>query len=311
MPPGTVVDWYASRDYDFLALTDHGRVTRHEPRHRPILMVPGAEVTAYDERGGTFHHLLALMEQGQAESLERLEVTEPQRLLDKLVGVGATVMLAHPYWLGLSSAELARLEGAVGLEVYNHLCQIERGRGYSESHWDELLLRGRRLWGVAVDDCHWRTMDTGGGWVMVRAPELSVAAILESIRRGDFYATQGPEIYQLQVEPEPGLRPAAEPGPELEPHPERQSPPGRRNVTVRCSPCKKIIFYADRWLGLVVDADETNGELLTTASYQLTGKETYVRVTCVDQAGRKAWSQPVFPEAPAGSEPWPGGQLGR
>jgi len=278
MPPGTVVDWYASRGYDFLALTDHGRVTRYEPRQRPLLMVPGAEVTAYDERRGSFHHLLALMEQGQAESLERLEVTAPQRLLDKLVGVGATVILAHPYWLGLSSAELDRLQGAVGLEVYNHLCQIERGRGYSESHWDELLLRGRRLWGLAVDDCHWRTMDTGGGWVMVRAPELSVAAILESIRCGDFYATQGPEIHELQLEPEPA-----------------SSPPGRRNVTVRCSPCRKIIFYADRWLGLVVDAGEQDGELLTTASYQLTGKETYVRVTCIDQAGRKAWSQPVFP----------------
>jgi hypothetical protein len=283
LPPGSVVDWYAGRGYDFLALTDHGRVTRYEPRQHQILMIPGAEITAYDEPAGAFHHLVALMEPQQADSIARLEIGSPQRILNALGEAGATVILAHPYWLGLSSAELGALQGAVGLEIYNNLCEIERNRGYSETQWDELLLRGKRLWGLATDDCHWRTLDAGGGWVMVRAPELSVSAILQAIRTGDFYSTQGPELKGLRFERSQvgGLLPGAF---------------GR--VKLECSPCRKIVFYANRWLGSVIEAAEHGEEPLTQGSYTLTGKETYVRAMCVDFAGRRAWSQPVFPDPP-------------
>lgn len=283
LPPGAVVDWYAGRGYDFLALTDHGRVTRYEPRQRHILMIPGAEVTAYDEPAGSFHHLVALLEPEQVDSVARLEVSSPQRIINELGEAGATVIMAHPYWLGLTSAELARLEGAVGLEIYNNLAEIERGRGYSEPHWDDLLLAGKRVWGLAVDDCHWRALDAGGGWVMVRAPELTPKAILQAIRTGDFYSTQGPEIkrFGVQYDRVGGLLPGA-----------------GGQVILECSPCRRIVFYGNRWLGTVVEAAEQGEEPLVTASYPLTGKETYVRAMCVDYAGRRAWTQPVFPEAP-------------
>lgn len=283
LPPPVVVDWYAGRDYDFLALTDHGRVTRYEPRNRSILMIPGAEVTAYDNRLGSFHHLVALMAPDQADSVAHLEVSSPQRVINELTEAGATVIHAHPYWLGVSSAELLALQGCAGIEVYNNLCELERSRGYSEVHWDDLLLRGRRVWALAVDDSHWRELDAGGGWVMVRAPELTAAAILKSIRAGDFYATQGPEIRRFALEQGSNLS---------------LLPGGAGKVVLECSPCRRVAFYADRWLGQVVEASQHGEEPLTTATYSLTGKETYVRVVCVDYAGRRAWSQPVFPAAP-------------
>ena len=284
LPPGAVVDWYAGNHYDFLALTDHGRVTRYEPRNQGILMIPGTEITAFDQKAGAFHHLLAVMEQDQADALSSFEVSGPQRILAQLTAAGATVVHAHPYWLGLSSAELGALDGAIGVEVYNHLCELEKGRGYSEMHWDDLLLRGRRVWGLAVDDCHWRTLDAGGGWLMVRAARLSVGDIIKAVRAGDFYATQGPEIKRLD------LVLAARSAPLTE---------GRGTVSLECSPCRKVVFYADRWLGAVVEAGGGD-EVVTQASYRLTGKETYVRAVCTDHGGRKAWSQPVFPQpAPA------------
>jgi hypothetical protein len=175
------------------------------------------------------------------------------------------------------------LQGAIGVEVYNNLCELERSRGYSEVHWDDLLLRGKRVWGLAVDDCHWRTLDAGGGWIMVRAPELTAAAILAAIRAGDFYATQGPEVRSFGLEQGSTLS---------------LLPGGAGRVRLECSPCRRVTFCADRWLGHVVEASEQGEEPLTSASYTLSGKETYVRAVLVDYAGRRAWTQPVFPAAP-------------
>ena len=281
LPPSAVVDWYAGRGYDFLALTDHGRVTRYEPRNSNIMMIAGAEITAYDERAAAFHHLLALFEPERSDVVSRMQVASPQRTLDELVGAGATVIHAHPYWLGLTSAETGSLQGAIGVEVFNNVCQVERAKGYSEQHWDELLLRGKRMWGLAVDDCHWRGLDAGGGWVMVRARELSQVEIIRAIRRGDFYSTQGPEIKRFAIE-----RDTETP----------MVPNGRLQVAFECSPCRKIVFYADRWLGAVVEAGGDGAIPITEARYVLTGKETYVRAVCIDYAGRTAWANPIFPE---------------
>lgn len=279
LSPSAVVDWYTMRGYDFLAITDHGRVTRHEPRNSGIVMVPGAEITAYDERAGAFHHLVALFEPERSDVVSRMEVASPQRTLDELNGAGATVIQAHPYWLGLTSAETGALRGTVGVEVFNNVCQVERAKGYSEQHWDELLLRGKRLWGLAVDDCHWRSLDAGGGWVMLQAPELTPAAVIAALRAGRFYSTQGPEILRFAIERDTESAPI---------------PAMRQRAVLECSPCRKVVFSGDRWLGTVVEAGNDGAQPLTKAYYNLTGKETYLRATCIDYAGRTAWANPIF-----------------
>ena len=48
-PPEVVAAWYRDAGYDFLALTDHDRLTRPEPLRAaagPMLLVPGEEVTS-------------------------------------------------------------------------------------------------------------------------------------------------------------------------------------------------------------------------------------------------------------------------
>jgi len=282
LPPPVVAEWYAGLGYDFLAITDHGRLTRLDsPRDGPLI-VPGAEITAFDERSGAPYHIVALFEKDDGGLISSMRVGPPQATVDALVGAGATVILAHPYWLGLSSAETGALSGAAGVEVYNHLCELERGRGFSEQQWDELLLAGRRLWGVACDDCHFRMPDTGGGWIMLRAREgeLTTAAVLQAIRRGDFYSTQGPEITRFSLEKGSAVDTAGRPADQ---------------VVVECSPCRKVVFHADRWLGSVVPLQECPGSPpLTGARHTLSSKETYVRAVCIDESGRKAWTNPLF-----------------
>jgi len=43
------------------------------------------------------------------------------------------VILAHPYWSGLTMEELFSLEGPLGIEVYNSTCLRGIGKGLSST----------------------------------------------------------------------------------------------------------------------------------------------------------------------------------
>ena len=82
----------------------------------------------------------------------------------------------------------------MGLEVWNASSERENGRGDSSYVWDLALERGKQLWGFGTDDCHYPGFDIGDGWTMVRAADRSEAAVLEALRRGHTYASNGPQI---------------------------------------------------------------------------------------------------------------------
>ena len=108
-------------------------------------------------------------------------------------------ILAHPYWSGLTHEEIAPLEGLLGLEVFNTTTEAAIGKGHASVIWDDLLRRGHRLLGVAVDDSHRPGFDSMRGWVVVRAPELTAPAITAALRAGHFYASNGPQATRRAV----------------------------------------------------------------------------------------------------------------
>jgi hypothetical protein len=99
---------------------------------------------------------------------------------------------------------------------------------------------------------------------MVQAEELTRESILEAIRKGDFYATQGPRFESITIED--------------------------GKVIVKCSPVKDIVFYSN----LVYHKDRcTRGEGVTYAESNINPQETYIRVELVDENGNCAWSSPI------------------
>ena len=114
-------------------------------------------------------------------------------------------MVVWPCWpiltgWGHVTTDLAHLEGATGLEVFNYGTQVSINKGDSTYLWDGLLDRKRPLFGLAVDDTHWKLADAGGGWVMAKAASCTPKDILDAVAVGDFYASQGPEIYDFRLE---------------------------------------------------------------------------------------------------------------
>jgi hypothetical protein len=67
-----------------------------------------------------------------------------------------------------------------------------------EEVWDRILTSGSIVYGMATDDAHVfkdpgnpMVSGPGRGWVMVRAPRLDASALMQSLERGDFYASTG------------------------------------------------------------------------------------------------------------------------
>ncbi len=266
LSPADAVAWYRQRGYHFVAITDHNRLTDvNGLSDDGFLAVAASELDVDQTALGQTYHFLALGLHSPVAYEERRAVAA-QSVVDELNRLGALVVLAHPYWSGLTATEMMPLQGINGVEVYNTSAERDLGKGLSASHWDDVLARGQRWWGLGVDDTHWIDDDAGEGWVVVEASSLTEANILASLREGRFYASTGPDIYSL-------VRDSG-------------------TLTVTCSPVKTINFVGKTQWG-AQRRSAANG-LLTAATYQIRGCETYIRVECVDEGGRTAWSNPVY-----------------
>jgi len=264
--PEQAIAWYRERQYDFVAITDHWVLSRGQSLApaNDFVTVTGSELD------GPGYHLLAL---GVTSLPERELQDSPQAMVDHVRDQGGLAFFAHPYWTGQTSADIAAVRGMAGIEVFNSVCEKMDGLGYAHVHWDGLLAQGLRLTGLAVDDVHWKHGAQGQGFVMVRAESLDEDSLLAAIRRGEFYASTGPQITDLRVVQQGNGQPA---------------------LRVQCSPCESITFYAFGPRGDRCEA--TPGEILDSATLELKAEQVYLRVECRDARGRIAWTNPVYLE---------------
>jgi hypothetical protein len=267
------IAFYAERGYDFLAITDHNRVTRPSAAPRGPLLVPGVEVDAGRTGVGTAFHILGI---GLREMIDipkeaaARQALPAQTVVDRLRAAGAAVFVAHPYWSGLVAADLVPLNDVAGIEVYNANTDVDIAKGYSGVQWDDCLIRGRPLLGAANDDAHWRFADHGKGWTMLRAEDgLTPESVRDALAAGSFYASTGVELEGVTFDGDTATV--------------RIGAPGAREVRFICD---------TRW-GTRVQAQAL---LLREASHTLRGRERYLRIEVVASDGAMAWTNPLFVE---------------
>jgi hypothetical protein len=264
---------YRDTGYDFLVLTDHRKVSDVSGENRPnFLAISGSEVHPENPYGGDRYHFVAI---NIHEPIRDTEL-QPNEAIEAIRAQGGEAVVCHPYWCGHTINDLQPLKGYFAVEVFNATC-MGIGKGFSESHWDELLDKVGPTFGIAADDAHGTELDVFQGWIMVKAPDLTLDAVLGALRTGAFYSTLGPEILDLDLIETPATG---------------GGPLPTRKLVVRCSPAQSITFKAQRSRGRRVLPNP--GELLTEAEYTLSGNERYVRVEITAPDGKKAWSNPVF-----------------
>ena len=187
--PKECVGLYRARGYDFLALTDHWKMSENEPAG-DLLLLSGCE---YDfgrtVQEGIFHIVSVGCERDPGVT----RADGPQAAIDKIHAAGGLADLAHPAWSMNTLAQLMPLRDVDFTEIFNSVSDLPRNcRPYSGPILDLLAAQGVCWKTAAVDDTHWYEADACRSYIWVKAEECSREAILAAIRAGDFYSSQGP-----------------------------------------------------------------------------------------------------------------------
>lgn len=277
--PENVAKWYYSNGYNFIAITDHNKITsiKLSDQIKDFILIPGEELTIkYKEI--RFHsngiNLKKAVEPvtGIDDKLELI-----QRNIDDLIKAGGTPQINHPHWRWMLETDLIMALKDVNLmEVYNANkdCNNYSAGGVPgmEEVWDALLSKGKVIYGTASDDAHYyegvfkrSSSYPGSGWIMVKSEELNPDSITESIKKGDFYASTGVVLIDVKItEKEYEVF--------VEPH----------------KYFKHTIAFIGKDGAVLAKVDGDN------AKYEYIGDELYVRARVTSTSGQVAITKPYF-----------------
>lgn len=284
LTPEEVKKAYMGQGYSVVAYTDHNRYKWHKElidKDFVALAAYEVEINEHFKVPGDFSRVktyhINLYDTKPEEFVEEKNATIlPENrygdyhyingFIDGMKKYGFFACYNHPYWSLQSCEDYKNLRGFWAMEIYNYGCEHDGLYGYNPQSYDELLRLGNRLFCVATDDNHnsfpfgHPLCDSFGGFTMIKAEELTYASIIDALLKGNFYSSMGPEIKELYVED------------------------GVLHVTT--SPVEKIYVLTEgRGCYKEVAAP---GETVTEAAFPLTGRETYIRVTCRDEKGFRA-----------------------
>lgn len=305
VPPGQVVQAYRDLGYHFVVLTDHDeRVAVEQLNERygvpgEFIVLAGEEVSA--TFGDVPVHLTAINLEATVDPVAGASIAATIRANREAIRQQrGLAILNHPN-LGWTMTPRDIVDSGVGyIEIHNAHPTNNTGGGGGvasvEGTWDRVLTSGSRVYGVAADDAHdfgaygrlgdpasgpRRLAPPGQAWVMVRSPELSADGIVGAMRQGDFYATTGVEIEQLEASDQQ-LR-------------LRLRDSFRYRIDVPGSLRFRTLFIG--WGGRILAEDGS-----PEPTYRFTGEEGYVRARIVASDGSVAWTQPVFVLGPGTPE---------
>lgn len=273
--PDVVMRKYADNGFDYLAITDHRRYNYENfAPETGLKIIPGMEMdrNITSDAGMCFHTVCIGPDKdrgngySQDETFERGQVKdqyEYQPVLDSIHANGNMTIYCHPEWSCTPARSFEDMQGDFAMEIWNSGCAMNTDCDSNAACWDELLVQGKKIYGAATDDGHGMEQHAVG-WVMVRA-EDGLDQVLAALKRGDFYSSTGPKIYDFYVE--------------------------NGAAHVKCSPCKYIHFVCGIKPSRVY---RNEGGLIEVAEHRLPEGISYIRATMVDAEGRRAWTNPIF-----------------
>lgn len=271
---------YRRLGHDFIAAMDHDRIVP-PAETEGLLVLPGAEMSP--------GHLLVFGLDDYASlavaGVDRLAATE--RMIRQAAAAGGVSFLAHPLWSRWEWEELRRLgeAGLNGLEVVNSTTTWGHAdTGQADQLWHRLLSPHWRPAATGGDDAHGPDALAGGsplldlrrgrlGWTGILARERTVAGLLEGLRAGRSYASEGPSFRAVEMHPD-----------------------GR--LVVRCSPCVACHFrggqtgYGGRTVFAPQGGLTAEEFVFDFASCGYRVKDNLV-VVLEDAQRRKAWLSPL------------------
>ncbi len=246
-------------------------ITLPQLKIKNFTVIPGAELHTSKMGNGELWHILALglnnkfTPPNQPNFLINNKSENIDSLSSRLFESGAFVSLTHPEWNGMALPDTLKVQEVHAIEIYNHSCSIECDRGSGVAVLDQILNQGKEINIIATDDSHFHINDAFGGWVMVKSDSNSKEAILEALKNGHYYSSQGPDFKNIKVQ--------------------------NGRLEVSCSPIEKIIVSGYGSASIYRDKSA-----METAVFNLSllPQKKWLRVTIIDKDGNRAWTNPIY-----------------
>ena len=269
LEPAEAVAVYRDAGYSFTVITDHWYYGNHRNfESEGFLIFAGMEMDIgfpLDQKKGFCHHVTVMSnpEETPYQTGDRLSdvraLGDMASMVDHMNKCRHLCIYAHPNWSHIKIEEYDKISSCIGVEIYNNVCEVDAGCGYSDAYYDRGLWESPFRLCFASDDAH-RREHYLGGFIGVKSAALTHGDILEAIRAGSFYASTGPEIHDFYVED------------------------GQAHI--ECSPCSDICFYTDATHGAHIKPGTTH------AAYSLPNNAKGVYATCREsKGGGRAWTQ--------------------
>jgi len=239
-------------------------------RSNNFTTIIGSELHAPETRAGELWHIVAA---GLPLDFEPAAPTETgTAIARRAAAAGAFVGIAHPAWSQLTIEDGRAIEFAHAVEIYNHSCAVDFDRGDGWYLLDQLLTEIRRLTAFATYYAHFRTDDHFGGWVQVKAQSLEPEILIEALKQGHYYSSQGPVIHELSL--------------------------SGNELTIACSPVDTIVVLCGHSRTVNRFGKAITGATLDLSKLEkgwlLTKQSPWFRVSLIDHGGKRAWTNPIW-----------------
>lgn len=179
---------------------------------------------------------------------------------------GYLVTYNHPVWSMEEPERILAYEGFFSLEIFNTGSMMINGQENNLALYERLIRHGKQLFVHGADDNHNKVpfndllSDSFGAWTMICAEKLTYSSIINALEQGNFYASNGPHIYEVKME--------------------------GKHVHVECSDAQRIILCMSEKKSLNVYLPD--GTLINQADFDLPEEASWFYMIIMDSEGHQA-----------------------
>lgn len=280
LTPEKVKEEYEKRGYQVVAFVDGGKNCPHqELTTKNFLALAGFEAEFKEKEALSVTFYDSDPDKMQKEKTDifmpegtREDITSINAYIKKMNQLGFLASVSHPYRSMQTYGQYTGLQGLFAMEIHHYHSELEGLYGYSPQVYDEMLRQGKKLSCLSTDGNRNEypmghpLCDSFGGFIKIKARQLTYPAVMEALKQGNFYSSMGPEIHSLYIE--------------------------GRELVVKTSPVAKIYVKTEGRNCHIKVAPL--GETLVEARFPLTGREGYMRVVCRSENGLYTDSNAYF-----------------
>lgn len=264
LSPEQAIRLYRENGYDFIALTDHWNPLP-AAEYDSMLVLTGTEFDfMFPDQ---WLHVVGIFPDFESSQGFSRRMNH-KRVIERINAVGGAAIACHPAWSLNTPEFLKNLKGICAAEVYNSVSGIPWNpqRADASCILDLTAAAGRCIPQVAADDSHGYDGEACMSYTMVQADVCTPEGIIAALKRGSFYASQGPRFLDAEITD--------------------------TELIVHTTPVEHCMFISNLpW----IDNRCRNASGMTENTYTLHRDvgETFIRCEIIDAQGRHAWLSPV------------------